>query len=58
MDELAQQLEDLIGYTVSRWTVWRALRKLGFTRKKVSLLSYHHLLFDIFQDQQVSARTE
>lgn len=35
MDELIQQLQDLTGRIVSRSTVWRALGKLGFTRKKV-----------------------
>lgn len=35
LDELALQLEDAWGVKVSLSTVWRALSRMGFTRKKV-----------------------
>ncbi|KAF8220919.1 hypothetical protein L208DRAFT_1331007, partial [Tricholoma matsutake] len=37
LDEIQQQLEDQHGVIVSLTTVWRTLRRLGITSKKVSM---------------------
>jgi transposase len=42
LDEIQQQLEDQHGVIVSLATVWRTLRRLGITSKKVTMsLQYH-----------------
>ena len=42
LDEIQQQLEDQHGVIVSLATVWRTLRRLGITSKKVSMLLQYH----------------
>jgi hypothetical protein len=44
LDELQEMLVALCGWTVSKSTIWRTLRKTGFTMKKVKSLT-HSLSF-------------
>ena len=57
LDELKEMLTASSGVEVSHATIWRALRRAGFTMKKVSMGSVSDTCFLILLDHTGCSRT-